>query len=387
MTKIALALAIVAIGEGAVTLHLVNQLREERESAQTLQARVTELERTRPPAAAGATFIAVPTQPVTSPFTVVEKKGAPPPPKAVAGTITSANRVAGSWAMAAPAPDPERIREQMKASMERQQALLRDPEYREAMLAQQKVGIRQSNPNLRRDLDLTAEQTDRLFNTLAEQQLRSMEDANTGPMMWGEQPDPAKMQEFQRKMLAQQSANETEVKRVLGDAKYREYQEYQALSGVRWEADRVRNSLANAGVPLDENLAKPLLKTLQEQQQKMLQQMASRDPQTARNVFVPGGGVSAVMTSDNSQVNVIEMQEKSLELMAQHQKRQREALASVLTPEQLKVVEDEHNSELQVQRAQVRMMRAQQEAGLMDPATNGIGYIQDGVALAPSASD
>ena len=34
MTKIALVLAIVAIGEGAVTLHLVNQLRQERNSAQ-----------------------------------------------------------------------------------------------------------------------------------------------------------------------------------------------------------------------------------------------------------------------------------------------------------------------------------------------------------------
>jgi hypothetical protein len=388
MTKIALALAIVAIGEGAVTLHLVNQLREERASAQTLQARVTELERAGPPAAAGATFIAVPTQPVTSPFTVVEKKGAPPPPKAVAGTITSANAVAGSWARAVPAPDAEHIREQMKASMERQQVLLRDPEYREAMLAQQKVGIRQSNPNLRRDLDLTVEQADRLFNTLAEQQLRSMENANTSPMMWGEQPDAAKMQEFQRKMMAQQSANEAEVKRVLGDAKYREYQEYQALSGVRWQADRVRTSLANAGVPLDENLTKPLLKTLQEQQQKMMQQMASAGSLQARNFFVPGAGVSAAMTSDNSsQVNVIEMQEKSLDFMAQHQKRQREALAGVLTPEQLKVVEDEQNAELQVQRAQVRMMRAQQEAGLLDPAANGIGYIQDGITLAPSASD
>ena len=47
MHKVALVLAIAAIGEGAVTLHLVRQLHEERENAQTLQARVTELERTR----------------------------------------------------------------------------------------------------------------------------------------------------------------------------------------------------------------------------------------------------------------------------------------------------------------------------------------------------
>ena len=83
------------------------------------------------------------------------------------------------------------------------------------------------------------------------------------------------------------------------------------------------------------------------------------------------------------------MQEKSLEIMTQHQKRQREALARVLTPEQLKVVEDEQNAELQMQRAQLRIMRAQQEAGLLDPALgNGIagdsiGFVATGRDVAP----
>jgi hypothetical protein len=160
---------------------------------------------------------------------------------------------------------------------------------------------------------------------------------NSPPWSWGEQPDPAKLEEFQRKMTQQQTANDNEIKRVLGDAKFREYQEYQSLSGVRWEADRVRTALANAGVPLDESLTKPLLKTLQDQQQK----------------------------------------------------RQREALARVLTPEQLKVIEEEHSSELQMQRAQIRMMRAQQEAGLLDPAQdNGVGFVQsEAVTFKPAASD
>ncbi|MGH8238931.1 MAG: hypothetical protein ACREXP_18190, partial [Steroidobacteraceae bacterium] len=266
MHKVALVLAIAAIGEGAVTLHLVRQLHEERESAQTLQARVTELERSVPQPAAGATFIAVPTQPTVSPFTTVQKQGTPPPPPGVAtGTIVAANAVVGRGIMPSAAPDQEHIREQMKASMERQRALLRDPDYREAMLAQQKMALRRSNPNVARDLDLTAEQVDRLFNTLAEQQMRAME--NTSPMRWGEQPDAAKMQEFHRKNMEQQSANEAELKRALGEGKYREWQEYQSMAGVRWEADRVRASLASAGVPLEENLTKPLLKTLAEQQQ------------------------------------------------------------------------------------------------------------------------
>jgi hypothetical protein len=170
MTKIALVLAIVAIGEGAVTLHLVNQLREERASAQQLQARVTELEsKALPHVTSGATFIAVPTQPTVSPFTGAKNQKAPAPRPAIAGDITSGTVIAGH-ATPAPALDQESIREQMKQGMERQAALMRDPEYRDAMLAQQKMGMRQTNPNLARDLDLTPEQADRLLTALAEQQ-------------------------------------------------------------------------------------------------------------------------------------------------------------------------------------------------------------------------
>ncbi len=95
-----------------------------------------------------------------------------------------------------------------------------------------------------------------------------------------------------------------------------------------------------------------------------------------------------MVSSGDTNVNALQMQEKSLEFMAQHQKRQRDALSRVLTPEQLKIVEDEQNAELQMQRAQLRMMRAQQEAGLLDPAGNNVGFIQDsGSFSVPAASD
>jgi ribosomal protein L12E/L44/L45/RPP1/RPP2 len=391
MSKIALVLAIIAIGEGAVTLHLVRQVRTERETAQTLQARVTELEqKAQQP---GATFVVAPTQPATvNPF-VAGGRAAPAPPKAVADkTAAPGNAMVGAFTSSGPIPlsnqDQQRMREQMQASMERQRMLMRDPEYREAMRAQQKMNLVRSNPNLARDLDLTPEQLERLYEVLAEQSLRAME--NSSPMwsVHGEQPDAAKMQEFHRIAVEQQRSNETELRRTLGDAKYREWQEYQSMAGVRWEADRVRNSLASAGAPLDESLAKPLLKSLHEQQMKMMQQQAAAAAANAnasgRLAFSSGFSSAGAASPD-----MLKMQEQSLEMMAQQHKRQREALASVLTPEQLKIIEDEHNAEQQMQRAQLRIMRAQQEAGLLDPAQNdGIGFFQQGVVMAPStASD
>jgi hypothetical protein len=395
MSKLALVLAIVAIGEGAVTLHLVRQVQVERENAQTLQARVTELEQKTPQP--GATFIAVPTQPaIANPFGSVGKNE-PPPAKAVAGNSAAAgNAIVGGFTASGPVPlqahDQVRIREQMQASMERQRTLMRDPEYREAMRAQQKMNLVRSNPNLARDLDMTAEQLDRLYDVLAEQSMRAME--NNAPMwsMDGERPDAAKIQEFQRKAMEQQRANETELRRALGDGKYREWQEYQSMAGVRWEADRVRASLASAGVPLDESLAKPLLKTLHQQQMKMMQQQAAASA-ASPNAMASGRLVmsSGFAPAPGSSPDMLKMQEQSLEMITQHQKRQREALASVLTPEQLKIVEDEHNAEQQMQRAQLRIMRAQQEAGLLDPAVgnsiavDSIGFVQQAVPIAPAA--
>ena len=133
----------------------------------------------------------------------------------------------------------------------------------------------------------------------------------------------------------------------------------------------------------DENLTKPLLKTLQDQQQKMLRRATAASPAT--NSVAQVGVVRGGFTSDSgSTPDMVQMQEKSLEFQAQHQKRQREALARVLTPEQVKVIEDEHNAELQMQRAQLRMIRAQQEAGLLDPAQ---GNVVQGEAVTFTPSD
>ena len=347
MRKIALVLAIAAVGEGLLALHLVRQLHEEREGAQALQARVAELERRAPQRTAGATFVAVPTQPAAAPFATVNPNA--PAPAQLAPVVAS--NVANG----------QDLREQMNAAMERQRNLLRDPEYREALQTQQKIMLMQSNPDIARDLNLTADQVDRLFGALAEQSLRSMETVST----WEQQANQATPQELQRKALELQSANEAELKSVLGDAKYREWMDYQNTAPSRYEAARLRGLLANAGVPLDPSMAKPLLKILQEhqkvEQERLEKYVATQGSATSANVgyFAAGPGQNVVQLMTNN--------EDSLE---KTQRRQREGLARVLTPEQLKVIEDDQNAQLQMQRVQSQLIRAQQTAVGADPAQN-----------------
>lgn len=348
MHKIALVLAIAAVGEGLLALHLVKQLHEEREGAQALQARVTELERRAPQRAAGATFVAVPSQPVTSPFSAVTRS-APVQAQLPAAVATTA-------------PNGQDLREQMSAATERQRTLLKDPEYREAMQTQQKMLLKQQNPDVARDLNLTSEQVDRLFGTLAEQSMRSMQTVG----MWEQQGNQVSLEELQRKALEQQSANEAELKNVLGEAKYREWMDYQTTAPARYEAARLRGLLADAGVPLDQGLSKPLQKVLLEHQKVEQQRMQQFFAQHLRNAVAP-----------NSEEHMEEMQ-----------RRQRDKLASVLTPEQLKVIEDEQNSQLQFQRVQTKLMRAQAEAAGGDPAQNATAvYFGPSATVEPAVDD
>jgi hypothetical protein len=350
--KIALVLAIAAVGEGLLALHLVRQLHQERESAQALQARVTELERRLPQRAAGAAIAAVPAQPAAAPFTVVSPS-APAP---------SQQQAQQQQPPIASEPDPAEMHAQMAAGLERQRALLRDPEYRQAMLAQQKIMMMRMNPDLGRDLELTPDQVDQLYTTLGEQYVRQLETQEIPPFAYDAAPDPAKLRELERKSTQQLQANLAEIRKVLGDAKFREFEEYQAMAGARSEASRIREALATAGVPLDDTLAKPLARVLHEHQEKLMRASATA---AAADAQLAVGRVGFVHEAPDS-FDDVEMQQQNLESMAKFQHQQREALARVLSPQQLEVIEEEQESALQLQRAQLRIMQAQPQAPAAD---------------------
>jgi hypothetical protein len=340
MHKIAVVLAIAAVGEGLLALHLVKQLHQERESAQALQARVTELERRAPQPTTGAAFVAVPAQTAAASFTVINAPAAAP----------SQNQ---AQQPAAPAePDADEMRKQMLASFERQRALLRDPEYREAMVAQQKIMLMRMNPDIARDLELSPEQMDRLYTTMGEQYVRRMESQEyLGDLATDPQGMQARMEEANRKSAELQRVEIAEVRKVLGDAKFREYEAYVTMAGPRSEANRIRESLAIAGVPLDDALVLPLAKALNEHQQK-----TARAAQLTPEVLLtsPHG-----LANEQVRLNTVENQREQLESIETYQRQQREALARILSPQQLKVIEEEQESQLQLQRAQLRVLQAQ----------------------------
>lgn len=262
----------------------------------------------------------------------------------------------------------------MRESAERQRALMRDPEYRDAMLSQHKMMLSSSYPDLAAELQLTPEDADRFMALLADQQLRSMDQ---DPVIFDGPPDAAVAQEMQRKAQERQQNNEAEVAALLGHEKTRAWKDYQSTMGVRHQVMQMRNSFASRGAPLQPDQVKPLQQALADAQQRMMQDWNQNPPVAAL-------AAATTVSSRPDPAQQIAWQEEHLRRQNEHNQRVRETVASILTPEQLKVFEEDQNAQLKIQQAQLKMRRAQAEAearGEISPQSGNDVFFAEGVAI------
>jgi hypothetical protein len=348
MNKLVLILLTTAIAFGATTLHLVRELRAERNSTQRLTARIAELEQ----ATEAASTLPSPSLPEPLPERATENPAATPSPAATPTPQLAAMAAVGAISLS-PENQPsgaDRIR-MMQEHAARERALLRDPDYREAMLTQHRAMVASSYPDLAKELDLSPDEAERLMTLLADQQLRAQENQNVS--LVGGPLDPAAVQEMQRAAQAWQHTVDQEIAGLLGDDKHRAWKEYLSTLGVRYQVKELRDNLAGKGAPLRDDQLKPLQRALGETQRRQMEEW-SRNPPRAH--LTPANGLSTSVASQ------LAAQEETLQRQTAHQQHVRDSLASILTPEQLQYYEDEQNMQLRLQQAHLRMMRAQAEA-------------------------
>lgn len=340
MKKVVLMLAATSVALGAVTLHLARELRGQRAAALELETRIAELERN----AARAPTTA------PSPFTAPEPSApSAPAPAMAAPSLNSAPPPAiGARVQPTNLSKEEQMR-MVRESMERQRALFRDPEYREAMRLQQKAMLPSMYPDLAAELELTADETDALMSLLADQQVRSLE--RDRPFFEG-QADPAMLQEAARNQQEQQTVMDNEIRDLLGEDKWRAWNEYKATMGVRHEVTQLRTTLAMNGAPLEDGQVKALQRVLLEAQQRQLEEWR----RSAQHSPIPAE------RSAHSADQHLALQEDALRRQRKHNEELRDALKSVLSDAQLRHVAQQHDAQLKLQEAHLRMMRAQAEA-------------------------
>jgi hypothetical protein len=312
----------------SASAYLWSEVREARAQNSTLQARVQELERTR---VARSPFQR-PQQPEPRPAEIAVEPAAPAP----------SARPTATWAVlpeqkpnAEPSDANRRDRQAM--AMERQRRLMEDPEYRAAMRMQQKMGILRMYSDLGQALQLQPAETEKLLDLLAEQQLQQMEGRPAG--LNNGAPDPAAMQEWQQKLAQQRAQNERDIAALVGDAKAAELQNYQKTLGARNQVRELSTMLANSAAPLRNEQMQPLIDAIATEQQRR-----STEFRPAR----PADRASAL--------------EDNIKRLEQYNQRMHDAAASHLSSQQLERFDAILNQQLEMQRASMRMMRAQAEA-------------------------
>jgi hypothetical protein len=375
MNKVVLILLIATGGFGLVSLHLVGELRAERSQVAALQTQIEQLRSSSSLARPAPNPIAQSQAELAS---RIGNPTAPPPARSASAAASTASPV---FTVVAAGSREEQI-QSAREMLERQQALMRDPAYRSAMIEQQKNSMRTFQRGLQRELGLSDEQYERVLELQAEQQLRGQD--VTEPYLFTEGPaDPAAAQaaaqEQARKYQELQQRNENELSALLGEQKYRAYQEYQRTLGARSEVNQLNVALAEAGVPLREDQMKPMIRAIQESNDQLSRDMS----QMSQNVFFGQSAVGVITTADAAPPD---WQKRQFDVMREHQKRIREAASRVLDDEQLEILASQQEEGVRMRESQIRMMQAQQDAiarGEVPPTpVGGFGVaIANGVAV------
>ena len=357
MNKAIVILLLSTLGLGTASAYLHSQLKAERERTSALAARVTELEH------AGAVSA---TAPVLNPFSTLPNATVAPPPAAPSRPAA----VIGSVSFTAASPvdpssdDGKRQRQIQEMFARQQRALLKDPEYREAMRSQQRIGLSNAYPDLARELGISADKADKLLDLLVDQQLQSM-----GDMSFGNN-DPATMEAMSRRAQERYQNSQAQINNLLGSDGMQRWQEYQSNGGTRWRVQQLSSALDAAGSPLRDDQRQPLHQILADSEKQSMAEM-----QTYASQFAQHGRMT--------QEDQLKFQEDQLDRLASSQERVRNSLSNILTPEQLKAYERTQDQELAMQRAVLRVQRAQMEAGLTDPnASSSTVYVPPGNVVA-----
>ena len=353
MSKVVLILGATSVGLGLVSLHLVNKLREGDATIAELREQVATLEK-QAPVAPPPIFTVTPTAPMAT-AAVAQSVPRKDEPKIAGRGQTVASQTPTHM------PSREDAMRAMREHRERERQLMQDPEYRQAMRLQTRNNLARQYPGVIEELGLDRNQAEEFFGMLADQQMRTNEMMMPSwEMQSGETPDPAAMQErhrkFQQAANELQRKNETELAARFGQEKAQAWKEYQSTVGMRYQLEGMRSTLAAQGVPLSDDLSKPMLKALAEAQKaEMAAYVASAKPVVSSGSPRLAAGIAFEPGN----------MESHLEQTKKRNQRMLDAISSYLTYEQRTAIEKEQQAQLKMQEAQMRLMRERGDGNVM----------------------
>ncbi len=215
--------------------------------------------------------------------------------------------------------------------------MVKDPAMKEFLRTQQKTILQKMYGPLFKDLNLPAEQKNQLMAALLDHQMATIEQA--GGLFKPEGGDTAAAaQSLQDK---EKQFNE-QVKAMLGDDKFTQFEEYKKTMGERLVLDQFKQQLADGQSPLQDEQTKSLLQIMKEERDKLPPVIAKQDSQNPANI-------AQQLTDENL--------DKQFQWQSDLNQRVAERAGQVLTPAQLKEFTDFQTQQANLQKASMKMAR------------------------------
>lgn len=159
----------------------------------------------------------------------------------------------------------------------RQEALLKDSEYRKARIEQARINLKRRYNGLAAELGISEEQADAIIDLLAESQIR-MEEEAASRLASGTTPDEAAMAEMARIQQAERQRQKEALVGMLGATRYEQFQDFEHLQPSRARVNNLSTLLAREGKPLTAAQARSLTAVIVAEQKRMEQEaQALRD--------------------------------------------------------------------------------------------------------------
>lgn len=191
--------------------------------------------------------------------------------------------------------------------------MMKDPSMREMLRDQQSAAVKMMFSGLFKEMNLTPEEKEKLTSVLTDVQMKTLENTQ---MFGGTNSSAAGKGVSDAKKQA-----DAEIKALLGEERFNQYQDYQKNIGERMQVDQLKASLAGQNMPLNDQQSSQLFQIMKEEKTALppaIPNDANQDPAKMKEL----------MTAENV--------EKQLQWMEDYNARVLARVQQILTPEQLK---------------------------------------------------
>jgi hypothetical protein len=231
--------------------------------------------------------------------------------------------------------------------------MMKDPAMRDMMRGQQKATLNMMYGGLFKEMTLAPEEKEKLMGILTEAQMKNIESAQG---IFGGQKEDTGV-DMQKRFEDTRKQTETELKSLLGDERFAQYEDYQKNIGERMQLDQLKTQLDSEKMPLQDQQLAQLLQVMKEER-------AAVPPVIPNDAASFPKDFKALMTAENL--------EKQMQWMEDYDRRVLDRAGQFLTPDQMKQYRAFQQSQAAMQQFGLKMAGELFGTGKPAPAVEAV---------------